>query len=140
MTDWDAVATKTGEQHTRAGRNSTARPATCPGCNQWVITGLDDVRAALTVRINPVPLTRAGEARALMSGAGTFALQRIPGNKYAIRRRDHWQIEGSPADKCQVYAEHSCTGYPATAADVHRALSARSYGPLPTPMPMHPAF
>ena len=139
MTDWDAVATKTGEQHTRAGRNSTARPATCPGCNQWVITGLDDVRAALTVRINPVPLTRAGEARALMSGAGTFALQRIPGNKYAIRRRDHWQIEGSPADKCHVYAEHSCASPDqATTADVCRALGAGLQPPAS--ISTHPDF
>jgi hypothetical protein len=104
------LATRTGQDFTTAGSYDRARWRPCPTCRAWTLVGLDDHVAGIPVRVDPGPLTRSDEAAVLLDGRATFAL--IPdGTRLRIRRRDRWQIAGTPADRTHAVAEHSCHDY-----------------------------
>lgn len=88
----------------------------CRGCRAMVLIGPDDDWAANLVSVDLVPIdSPEAEQRVLAEGRGSYALRRH-GERSYLRRRDHWQIEGSPAGSQQtrgplsylVLAEHRC--------------------------------
>ena len=86
------------------GATRTPRIRVHPGCHQPVLAGLDANRCALSVMVDPYPLTPAGEVWALQSGRRTYALSRG-----ALERRDRWTIPGqTPSHRVTVLAEHRC--------------------------------
>jgi len=73
-------------------------------CHQPILAGLDANRCALSVAVDPYPLTPMGEVWALQSGRRTYAL--LWG---ALERRDAWTIPGHPPSPgLPVMAEHVC--------------------------------
>lgn len=101
------IATRTGQGTTPTQRDRASWNR-CPRCHAWTLTGLDNPIMALAVRADPTPLDRRGEAIALLAGRGTYRLHLTPTAQ--LRRRDHWQILGDPADPtdCLVLPDHVC--------------------------------
>lgn len=104
------INTRTGQDHQTAGASDRARWQRCPDCRAWTLVGLDDHVAAITVRVDPGPLTIRDEARVLLAGRGTYTLRPV-GHRLVIRHRDRWQIAGRPAGVDHVVAAHSCADY-----------------------------
>ena len=105
---------------TVTGASRKARIRVHPRCHQPILAGLDADVAALSVAVDPYPLTPAGEVWALQSGRRTYALSRG-----ALERRDRWSIPGRPpSPKLPVLAEHACDS---PVPPQHRAP------PIPTP-------
>jgi len=89
---------------TITGANRKASIRVHPRCHQPILAGLDADVAALSVAVDPYPLTPAGEVWALQSGRRTYALSRG-----ALERRDRWTIPGqTPSHRVTVLAEHRC--------------------------------
>jgi hypothetical protein len=80
----------------------------CHRCKTTVITGLDDLVAALDVVIDPPSLSVYGEAMAVLFGRNTYTLDGV-GRRYARRiwARHHGNI-GRPEPWATVHAEHVC--------------------------------
>lgn len=79
-------------------------------CQQHTLTGLDANRCALTVRVDPYPLTAIGEVEALRAGRHTYLL-----DHGELHPRTAWNIPGNPPSATRtVLAEHDCTPMPAT--------------------------
>ena len=96
------------------GTSRTPRIRVHPICHAPILAGLDANRCALSVAVDPYPLTPAGEVWALRAGRRTYALQ-----WGALERRDAWTIPGHPPSPgLPVMAEHVC-GHPIP--DEHRA-------------------
>ena len=86
------------------GTSRTPRIRVHPTCHQPILAGLDANRCALSVAVDPYPLTPAGEVWALQSGRRTYALM-----WGALERRDAWTIPGHPPSPgLPVLAEHVC--------------------------------
>ena len=86
------------------GATRTPRIRVHPPCHQPILAGLDANRCALSVMVDPYPLTPAGEVWALQSGRRTYALSRGE-----LERRDRWSIPGRPpSPKLPVLVEHAC--------------------------------
>lgn len=99
------------------GNGERARPRTSRSCSLTkhscgmpVLTGLDADRAALTVTVDPYPLTPLGEVQALRAHRPTYLL-----TARQLDRRDRWNIPGRPPTHARtVLATHDCTGIPDT--------------------------
>lgn len=102
-----AINQRTGLDVDRAGGTNTARRQPCPRCHATTLVGLNDNIAAFTIRADPRLLTRSDEVTALLSGRATLHLRSVAGRPQ-LRRRDHHQILGHPADTTDVVAEHLC--------------------------------
>ena len=82
----------------------------CLVCRAHVMRGIDRPFGGMSRDLDPEPLSRLGEALALMSGRRTFTLRWI-GDRYEIDSRDSFSIRGSPAGSvvgCDVLVEHVC--------------------------------
>ena len=67
------------------------------------------VDTGLPVTLDSRPLSRLGEALALVAGRGTFSLQRFAG-RLEIANRDQFRIRGQPAgiNGVDVLVRHEC--------------------------------
>jgi hypothetical protein len=84
----------------------TRRPQhrTCPTCQETIITGLDAHRAALTVTLDPYPLTPTGEVWALTHHRRTYQI-----TQNEIEPRTRWNIPGHPpSPTLTVLTAHAC--------------------------------
>lgn len=81
----------------------------CHTCKTLILTGLDEDLCASDVKVDPTPLSRLGEALALLGGRPTYELRRHGLTALALWRRDRWQISGrTPGITFDVVAAHSC--------------------------------
>lgn len=99
---------------TETGATRRARIRTC-SCKADVLIGLDSDVAALEVTCDPCPLSRLGEALALLDGRRTLTLRR-EGRGWVLDWRDAHEITSAPAASQQrrdVVRQHRCrTGQP----------------------------
>jgi hypothetical protein len=86
----------------------SVEPRRCPACRRMTVEGAD-ARTGLPVRAESQPLSKLGEALALLAGRGTFSLQRI-GGQLEIAGRDQFSIRGQPAGTkgVDVLVRHDC--------------------------------
>jgi hypothetical protein len=89
----------------RGGATRAAGIRLCPKCRAPILTGLDADMCALTVRVDPTPLTELGEAVALLQGRMTYNLASGPSRKELDQREAHHI--GAPR-KSPVLAQHRC--------------------------------
>lgn len=85
----------------------TRRPhaITCRRCTQPNLTGLDADTCALTVHLEPMALTPAGEVWALQHNRPTYQLHPI----WGITPRDRWNTPGNPPSQTTVIVTtHKC--------------------------------
>ena len=102
------IDSRTGLAVSTAGGRDQASVLRCKVCRSLVLVGLDEEALALTARAEVAELTPAAELAALLAGRMTYRLHRDPAGRWRLRRRDHWQIAGSPAGVVTVVAEHRC--------------------------------
>lgn len=96
---------------TERGISRKARVRTCERCGRVALVGLDADVCAFEVAADPLPLSRLGEALALVEGRRTFALVRTH-RGYELDARDASAILGRPAGATKrqdVLAEHRCS-------------------------------
>lgn len=98
LTDTPALSTRTG------GLTDTTRARACPDC--WAPT-LAVIEYARITRVDPTPLTPAGELTALLTGRPTYTHV----NGY-LNRRYAFMIDRHPADQRDVHAVHQCHAAP----------------------------
>jgi hypothetical protein len=77
------------------------KPRRCPKCHTPTLGALNDL--GIPTHLEPAPVTNTGELLAQLTGRTTYALD--AGDIYT---RNHWHIQGRPADTERVYAEHVC--------------------------------
>lgn len=97
-------------QVTETGVARTARIRACDDCRAQVLAGLDSDIAALEAYCDPQPLSRIGEAIALLEGRRTLTLRR-EGRGWVLDWRDSHEIAGAPATsqpRRDVVREHRC--------------------------------
>lgn len=117
-----------------------ARAVLCRHCRRAVMLGITAIPGGLTIQADPSPLSRLGEALALMTGRRTVELRWV-GDRYEIDLRDHFRIRGSPAgtNGVDVLVVHDCAqaqGLPFVYAEsVLRDHELRSI-----PLPIDPPF
>lgn len=118
------------------GAMRRARAAYCVRCHALVMRGIDAPMAGMSRDVEPAPLSRLGEALALMSGRRTYTLA-WRGDRYEIDWRDRWQIQGSPAESragVDVVVEHDCDAAEVPTGETRIALP-QSAGVLPDQPP-----
>ncbi|GAA1994241.1 hypothetical protein GCM10009799_20420 [Nocardiopsis rhodophaea] len=96
------------QQWLKERREAAARAAQlriCRKCKEPVLVGVDADMCALTVQIDPTPITEVGEAVALMEGRGTYDLLAGKGRR-EIHHRAEWNIRA--ARRGPVFAAHRC--------------------------------
>lgn len=79
----------------------------CAKCAAPVLVGFDADICALTVQIDPTPISELGEAQALMQGRGTYDLIAAKGRR-EIWHRAEWNI--TTARRGPVFPAHQCHG------------------------------
>lgn len=125
---------KTGALHTD-GISRTARVRRCQDCPAWTVVGLDADRAAGPAVADPTPLTRVGEALALLAGRTTYTLRRF-GGRLELDHRHRWAIAGDQVGggDYDVVVEHRCTALalPATESRLRpERVGGGTHGPPP---------
>jgi hypothetical protein len=93
---------------TAASRNTAAR--TCTGCRKPVLRGLTAFPMAISVDVDPWPLTAAAEAVCLLMGRATYELRHLHPH-YDLDSRDQWRRKERPAGASpgvDVLAAHQC--------------------------------
>jgi len=74
------------------------------GCQEIVAAALDHWACALTVYLDPWPLSPAGEVEALRAGRRTYQMR-----EWGVRYRNAYRIAGNPPRRgVTVLAEHRC--------------------------------
>lgn len=106
---------------TETGLTRRARIRTCRHvkCRDQVLVGLDSDICALEAACDPYPLSRLGEALALVDGRRTLTLRR-EGPGWVLDWRDAHEITSSPAEsrpRRDVVRQHRC-GTPRPAGDL----------------------
>lgn len=97
------------------GINRRAHASQCQKCRAVVMVGLDDDKCAMTVRVDPVPLTPVGELEVLLAGRRTYDLGWSAERGYRVDPRSAAHIAAAPAGSspaADVVGEHRC-GHPA---------------------------
>ena len=91
------------------GATRRARAVRCESCHRAVMRGICADYAGYVVDADPTPLSRTGEALALMAGRTTVELRWLT-DRYELDLRDHFRIRGSPAgtNGIDVLVVHSC--------------------------------
>ena len=115
---------------TAAGRQ--ARATKCPDCHWPIIRGLTEFPGALSVDVDPPPLTATGEAVCLILGRSTYELRWL-GNRYELDTRDQWRRRERPAGmtkQVDVLAKHICGKPP---PPPHALTMLREPAPIETP-------
>lgn len=84
------------------------KSARCSACGRSTLEGRS-ADTGLDVVCDPRPLSRMGEALALIGGHGTFTL-RLIGDRFDLSQRDHFRIHGDPAgtNGVDVLVRHFC--------------------------------
>lgn len=98
------ITTRSGQDF-GSGNSDRARIRRCERCGVKVIVGLDDTLAAFRAVADLTPLSRQGEAVALLLGRTTYRLHTAP--RPTLRRRDRFQI-ASRDWAGTVVPEHRC--------------------------------
>lgn len=99
------------------GVGRAARARRCRTCRSYVLAGLDADRCALPVAVDPDPLSRLGEAAALIAGRTTYSL-RFRSGRLELDDRSQYEIRGDAgreAPRRDVLAGHVC-GQPSIGA------------------------
>ena len=112
------------------GRRAVVR--TCVTCRATILTGLDADTAALTVRVDPIPLSPLGEALARVDGRPTYWLHR-DGGRLVLDLRDAWNIHARPAGTRlgeDILRAHQC-GSPPVAGPLEAETQHPSARPAP---------
>lgn len=102
------------------GVTRRARPTQCRSCAAVVITGLDHDRVAVSVTVDPMPLSAAGELEALLTKRATFTVRRDGRGSLEINPRDLSQMKARSAGAiagADCVAEHRCTSFPLSGTD-----------------------
>lgn len=89
------------------GRAAKARRCRC---REYVLAGLDGDRCAFPVAVDPDPLSRLGEAVALVAGRSTYSLRMLSG-RLELDHRNHFEIRGEVARtnlRHDVLVRHTC--------------------------------
>lgn len=74
------------------------------GCQEIVAAALDHWACALTVYLDPWPLSPVGEVAALRDGRRTYQMR-----SWGVRIRNAYRITGNPpGPRTTVLAEHRC--------------------------------
>jgi len=91
------------------GVTRAARARRCRTCRQYVLAGLDADRCALPVAVDPDPLSRLGEAAALIGGRTTYSLRFLSG-RLELDHRGQFEIRGEAGSEIRhdVLAGHVC--------------------------------
>lgn len=91
------------------GATRSARAVSCPKCRRHVMRGINDSFGGWVVMADPEPLSKLGEALALLGGRATVELRWL-GDRYEIDQRDHFRIRGRPAgtNGIDVLVIHEC--------------------------------
>jgi len=121
------------------GATRRARAVRCESCHRAVMRGICADYAGYVVDADPTPLSRTGEALALMAGRTTVELRWI-GDRYEIDLRDHFRIRGSPAGTqgVDVLVRHDCEL--ATGPQLPHMESTLRDDIRPTILPENPPF
>lgn len=72
----------------------TAKPRLCH-CGAWTLVGLDADTIATTARVDPTPLTAAGELTCILTARPTYDLTRVVG-RLQLDPRDSHDMRGRP--------------------------------------------
>jgi len=73
-------------------------------CGEFIMAALDHWACALTVYLDPWPLSAAGEVQALRDGRQTYQMR-----TWGVRYRNAYRIAGNPpGPRTTVLAEHRC--------------------------------
>lgn len=104
------------------GIGRAARGRRCRTCREYILVGLDADRCALPVAVDPDPLSRLGEAAALLAGRSTFSLRFLSG-RLELDHRGHFEIRGE-LKRFDVLALHVC-GEPSIGLAVRMGTDSR---------------
>lgn len=105
-----------------------ARLILCPRCGAPILSGLDADWCALTARVDPTPLTEAGEALALLTGRRTYDLiGRGDERLLSLRETEHIQAPR----RHPVLATHECGKSLAAYAEKTTVLSRKPAPAIP---------
>ena len=83
-------------------------PRLCPRCERSTLAGADDGPSRIPTVLDPTPLDRRAEARALLTGRATYALVESQWQGWVVHWRDHWHIAAHPAGTVTVLPDHRC--------------------------------
>lgn len=91
------------------GATRRARAVACERCGLAVWRGIDEEWGGMAVDCDPLPLSRIGEAQAVMYGRRTYELSES-GGRLELWRRDRWRIKSRPAGtkRMDVVVGHDC--------------------------------
>jgi hypothetical protein len=88
-----------------------AAPRLCLTCGAWTLVGLDDDTLAFTARVDPTPLTPAGELACVLAGRPTYDLTRR-GVRRVLDARDDYALRArppvAPGARYDVLPAHRC--------------------------------
>ena len=121
-----------GLRDPQTGATRSARAHYCVVCHAVVMRGIDAPFGGMSRDLDPEPLSRLGEALALMGGRRTYTLS-WRGDRYEIDTRDMWGIRGSPAGAvvgADVCVEHICGAPELPTGPTQIADSRQPVGPL----------
>jgi hypothetical protein len=80
-------------------------------CGAWTLVGLDDDVLAFTARVDPTPLTPAGELACVLAGRPTYDLTRRGTRRVLDARDDHAlraRPPAAPGARYDVLPAHRC--------------------------------
>jgi hypothetical protein len=80
-------------------------------CGAWTLIGLDDDVLAFTARVDPIPLTPAGELACVLAGRPTYDLTRRGTRRVLDARDDHAlraRPPAAPGARYDVLPAHRC--------------------------------
>jgi hypothetical protein len=93
------------------GASRYARAARCPSCDRPVLRGLTEFPGALSVDVDPHPLTLLAETACVLLGRRTYELRYVFGFRYELDSRDRWRRRERRAGLTKgvdVLAVHQC--------------------------------
>lgn len=104
-------------EHLASHKHRGVRAGWC-ACGAPILRGLDDDVCALTVVVDPTPLTATGEAIARIQGRQTFEI-RVRNGLHHLASRNASAIQRKPPGTkawviglIDVVAEHACHSFP----------------------------
>jgi len=93
LTPWMAHALATRDGAPLGARHP--KPNLCPTCSAWTLIALDGDVLAHTARVDPTPLTPAGELACTLTGRATYDLS-TAGGRFQLDHRDRYAIRSRP--------------------------------------------
>lgn len=123
------ITTRTAQDPRTPGHTRQPKPSHCPQCQAPTLTCLDDDVAALTIHVDPHPLTPTSELQAHLTGRHTYTLTHRR-NHQQLDQRTPTTITRYPPNTHTVHAQHKC-GHP---------LGTPKPPPPKQPQPENPPF